>query len=562
MLKIPSTTAVASACLSLFSGLALVACGGGSGEAGDPPAATPASTTLTLAGTAAQGAAMAGAAIGIKCASGTASLSAGSDGSYSAALTDASLPCVVRAVSADGKTSYHSLQAGSGAATASYTVNISPLTELLVASVAGAAPDAYYTGFGATTTLSTATVTQAVNGLATLLAGVVDLGGANPIADPLAVGNALDQKIDALNAALTAAHTSLAELTSAVATDPGAGDAVKRLVQPVASSCASLRSGKFRMISPFEQDPPWRAHVLSLNAQTLGVSVFDGSTGTLAADPAHACSFSISDDEGSVQLMVSSAGVIMGFHKGGVPITFGLPEQTLPLSELAGTWNLIRTEALDDGSGKLSMPTEVTVDASGQITAFAECPGSGACTPGSGPFPTIRANAAGGFDVVEGGEVTDRVYLFKTESGSKMLVSLSSDGKAFNVGTPKKATALPTVDASNSFWDFSMTGKLALSAPALQAQRIVSVDAANQRYARIFTAAEGAALDRVDSFSINSPREGWRTRAQGDCTLKGAPVNCLGVFVLPLQGMGITLNTTIGASTAATSRLGFSVNAP
>lgn len=96
---------------------ALVACGGGGG-----------SPKGTISGTAATGAALAGASIQISCKNGSASPTADSSGHYSETFSfDA--PCLLTATS--GSTTIHSFASASG------TYNITPLTELLLTYIAG-----------------------------------------------------------------------------------------------------------------------------------------------------------------------------------------------------------------------------------------------------------------------------------------------------------------------------------------------------------------------------------------------------------------------------------------
>ena len=75
---------------SLAVGLLLAACGGGS--SGEPPAAG-----LTLKGTAATGAAMSGATVTAKCATGTQTGIAGTSGAFTLVVEGGALPCLLEA---------------------------------------------------------------------------------------------------------------------------------------------------------------------------------------------------------------------------------------------------------------------------------------------------------------------------------------------------------------------------------------------------------------------------------------------------------------------------------
>jgi hypothetical protein len=90
-------------------------------------------------------------------------------------VTGGVLPCVLKISPATGPALY-SVATGSGS---SATANISPVTQLVVASLTGGDPAAYFTGFDATAAagVTDAGVTAAVTAVkTTLLAAGVDLG--------------------------------------------------------------------------------------------------------------------------------------------------------------------------------------------------------------------------------------------------------------------------------------------------------------------------------------------------------------------------------------------------
>lgn len=147
--------------------MALVACGGGDGDSA--PAAPAASLTLT--GTAATGGAIAGAPVALKCVTGTGSGATVSDGTFSINIAGGALPCTVEVTTSDG-TKLHSLATGSGTTA---VVNITPVTELIVASLAQVDPASFHAGFGAS---SASTVTPAsVAGAESDVIGVLKAAG-------------------------------------------------------------------------------------------------------------------------------------------------------------------------------------------------------------------------------------------------------------------------------------------------------------------------------------------------------------------------------------------------
>ena len=169
----------------------------------------------------------------------------------------------------------YSLATGTGS---SATANISPVTQLVVASLTGGDPAAYFTGFDATAAagVTDAGVTAAVTAVkTTLLAAGVDLGTIDVLAGTLTpvtgttAGNAYDQALDALAAKLDTAGTTLETLTTTVAasspaappTAPAATTGVASLpadllLKPAASHCPALRSGAIAWCFP-PRVPHW-----------------------------------------------------------------------------------------------------------------------------------------------------------------------------------------------------------------------------------------------------------------------------------------------------------------
>nr|WP_255662497.1 hypothetical protein [Acidovorax sp. D4N7] len=127
----------ASACTALA--LALTACGGGSS-----PTTPNAATRPGISGVAAIGAPIAGASVACKCASGKyASATTAADGSFDVEMADSDFPCAlsVSGGSVRGKplgAALHSVAHAAG------TANITPLTDLMVASLASEDPAKWY----------------------------------------------------------------------------------------------------------------------------------------------------------------------------------------------------------------------------------------------------------------------------------------------------------------------------------------------------------------------------------------------------------------------------------
>lgn len=191
--------------LALAGSTLLAACGGS-----DTPA------TPTLSGTAAVGLPIVGGSVSVKCAGGSAlSSTTTTSGGWSTTLSGRTLPCAVEVSGgtvggAASTATYHSIALTAG------TVNITPLTNLVVASVLGASPATWFaspvfTAFNATN------VSTALNTLKTQLGLATALGSADPLTTAFTANgsDSLDKLLDALSDALTGAGLDYATLLAA-----------------------------------------------------------------------------------------------------------------------------------------------------------------------------------------------------------------------------------------------------------------------------------------------------------------------------------------------------------
>jgi pimeloyl-ACP methyl ester carboxylesterase len=118
--------------------LALSGCGGGGGSS--TPAVTP-----TITGLAATGAAIANAPVSAKCTAGVeVSGTTAADGTFTLTLSGGqTFPCMVQVT--NGTVKFHSFAAAAG------HINVTPLTELVIAKALGSNPENAYTSFDANT---------------------------------------------------------------------------------------------------------------------------------------------------------------------------------------------------------------------------------------------------------------------------------------------------------------------------------------------------------------------------------------------------------------------------
>lgn len=538
------------AVLSLASLLTLVACGGDGGSSPPPPPPPP-PAPLAISGTAATGAAIAGGTVEAKCASGSGSATTLADGSYGLSIAGGALPCVLRVTS--GGTVLHSIVASGGTAA---VANITPLTELLAANVAGGAPAALFAGFDAAAQarVTSAAIAEAIAAARSALKGTIDLTGVDPIGGALVAanagtaGNALDGLLDQLARALAASQATLADLSAAVAAGTSSSPPALRQIAPHAASCAALRSGDYVAINPHEtaNDPGHAAYHLRLDATALTFTDIEpghpADSAALTPVDGQPCRFTYDGEFGTETALVSPGGVIVvrGVASNGLTRTSLLvPAQTIPLADLAGAWDSL---AYTRAAGGPLMPYNGvhTLDAQGGITAAGTFCAGLVCEADTAEANLFTVNPRGGFDVVD--DVPERAFAYVTDSGAMSMYLLRADEGGLIVMTKQVALALPAVGSASTFWDFTI-GNAAFSwTPANGASDLVSstitvtaTDPAAHTFTRLRSADQ-----RVDTLAINSPADGMRQRSAG--------ANLSGTIMLPMTDLGLVFYTSVASS--------------
>ena len=546
---------------SVLSAAILVACGGGSTDTANDGTAGPSAPTgpitpaaLGLSGVAATGAAIAGGAVEAKCASGTGSATSNADGSYMVSVVSGSLPCLLKITPVSGAPLY-SVASGTGATA---TANINPVTQLVLASLTGADPGAYFAGFdnAAAASVTSAKVADAVGAVkTTLLAAGLDLGSIDVLAGALmpasgtVTGNAYDQALDALAAKLAGAGSTLADLAVAVAaaspvtvaaaaapSTTGSATAslpAELLLKPAASNCAALRSASYRVIHPEAgKTLADQTGKLTIDAATLAVVFDDGSTGQWV--PNGACRYL--GDAGKTDIVVSPAGVIVARYLDTVTNTMklaiGFPEQTHALAELEGTWNTTSLQYDDVVLAYVGNAATGTFSATGTLSDHRGCQDSATwsvvttCHTQTSNFPTLRVNADGGFDVVAAdATVGGRTFAYRAGSGDLMLVNVDTDG-SFELRNRQRSNELPAVGRVSTSWDVITSNKL-LTTPTISqsTNTVTAIDAATRSFTRLAKTV-GGTDERSETVRINNPRNGYNFRAAATLTgTNGTPIN-------------------------------------
>jgi len=483
--------------LAAIAAAALSACGGGSDSAA--PSATPVTPTTKVSGTAAVGAALPNATVQAKCASGSGTATTAADGTFVISIPDAKRPCVLSVTTADGTTLHSVVEAGTST---SAVANITPLTELVTASLAGGSTKDFFDGFDATaqSKLNADGLSSAIESVRLILSGTVDLAGVDPLKDTLVAahgntpGNALDQRIDTLGTALASSKTSISDLSDAVASNKGSTDGIKTLLNPASATCAAYRSGKYRKVdltaNTIQRFTVDAVALTRTNDATSASEQFE-------ANASEACRFGNTD----ARLLVSKSGIGLE-RRAGAPSLL-IPDQTIPLSELAGDWVAMGFERETNPGNYGSGLIQFNVDGAGKFTKAADCGMSGCGQPWPvGELPTFSANANGGFDLTDTSG-TARAFGFKGVDGQIAIVIVHVNG--FMVARHPVARVLPELGFTNAYWDAVVNAAGGTDITAFS-NTVTAVDTTAHTYTR--RRNDG----RIDTWYDNVPFTGLRYR--------------------------------------------------
>lgn len=531
--------------LSAAAVVIVAGCGGGGGGSSPPP--TPAALTLT--GVAATGSALSGATVDARCRGGsTGSAVAAANGSYRIDLGSGSLPCVLRATSAGGgATVLYSLAHGSG------TAHITPASHLIVASLAGTDPALYYASFNdaAADALTTARVQAAHAAVVSVLTqGGVDFSTFGNLLTASLVaasggnaGNAFDQALDALTARLTARGLTLTNFTDAVvrassanvtATSNTASLPPQSLLQPASPSCEALRSGPYRLVMPVQDAPvgQYSTEILQIDAVAGTVLNGAGDTGTFtsAGTP---CLFTSENG----QFAVSSAGVLVLRSEetpDSVRLGLAFPEQLHSLADLAGSYQSIGMERVENADTYQVESLIADVNTAGQMSNLSYCENVDPCITQPGVTLELTAHSGGGFTLANPGDAGDRLFAYRAGNGDLMLVDLAGNG-SFGVWTPRRAAGTVSVGVRQLFW--GLWTNLSLLSTAAVSTSDFTVTASDATGWTRVAASDG----HSETITTNSPRNGWVSRPEGYAPIAGGgTVLVRGFNGLVLRGMGMS----------------------
>ena len=527
----PSVFNMTALATGLAAALGLAGCGGSSSPA--TSVATP--SALNLSGTAATGMALAGAKVDIKCSGGATSVTAGADGTYSASVTGAALPCMLRATSSDGTIVYHAAL-NSGTASASTAVaNITPLTEIILALAVGdpTQVDATFTGNAAlpaavATNLSTAQTTLST----TLAAANINISGFDPVSTPLTAatstsssGDSQDQTLDSLMAKLATNRSSLTELSTTLSSGVSGSQAQQQATTLLGSTaavpqCPSARPGTYWWIN---HNGGLTTIALDTTHGTVTRADVNEANGTAAEVDAltwgQGCQAQFTQQDGAVQKVTFASGgefAAGNLATASLPGTMhvAVPMQKIPLAALVGNWNAIEYDSRvkTRGNAAATRLDTVTIDAQGNLTCASGC---------AGPL-TISANDDGSLSVVSSDNTRTPLLVFRGADGHlTFLAPLDFPNKGgLLIGAPAAALSLPAVNATSTYVQYQLSGIPATGSTNnwrnfsidTFTYEVTAVDSTNSSITRTYSTEDDATYDLVDTVEYNQPSIGFRTR--------------------------------------------------
>lgn len=327
-----------------------------------------------------------------------------------------------------------------------------------------------------------------------------------------------------------------------------------------AASCPALTSGNYRVIQPAMGAQASATGIGVVAMDSAGIPQFtapDSSTHTLTAGTAP-CSFTTSGGGGVV---VSPAGIVMvsDLESGNIryPILL-FPEQTIPLSDLTGTWSRIAWQRNDPGglAQPYSLEYGIVTFSAGAITGGQTCSVaadlSGGCTAMSVPAGTaLTVDATGGYSGTSGLSGS-RSFAYKNGS-SILLVIMDPDG-SINILTPQATSSFPTVGSNSASWNLrsdtagvlAVAGTNAIPGISTTSITITSVDTVNNVVTRDSSDDGAAAVSQT--LHYNLPLAGFRKR-DGATGVSAA-------IMMSVPGMGLTAVARLGATAPTTPGTG------
>lgn len=554
---------------------------------------------ITMTGVVAQGAALAGATLSVKCATGTGTAMSALDGSYTLNIPNGSLPCVVEARSADGSLALHSALPASSSSTV--TVNVTPLTTLLVAQMVGADPATFFADSATVAALAKTITPDAVAAAQAVVIDILKTSGIDTsalsdlVSQPLVAtsglttGNGYDKALDAVTQALSSSGLTLNALattlattatTNASATSTAASDATTAsagtgsaatlpplptglLLAPKAATCDSLRSGTYRFVGfaprPADaSDAIANTGTLTIDAVALKATWKAGATAeTWTAHASDKCRFTTA---GKADVVVSPAGVLamrtLGTEAGvaSARALIAFPEQALTAADLAGKWNSTSWSSPATGTRTWNLSGGMStfeLDASGAMTSVACAADTLAttaanCQVKTSLLPKLVANSAGGFTLTPTNPADTslgRVFAYRAGNGTLMMVQVDGATGDFGLATKVRTLTTPSVGQTATNWNININAnQLGTDVVTGNTWTAKSVDSAAGSYVRTaVTAGADSGTAQDQTIVVNHSRDGYSKRVAATGTSpNGSAYTVREFYSMGFAGMGFS----------------------
>jgi hypothetical protein len=492
------------------------------------------SGTLTIEGTVATGAALAGASINAKCAVGSGSTTSATNGTYSISIASGSLPCAIRATSSDAKTVLHTAIEGTG--DGKVVANITTFSELILAQAHGQSAADLFDQFASTQSkITAAALSDSKTKLSQALSSIVDLTNVDPIKDTLvaatasAAGNPLDNKLDALRDKLAAAELTPSDLSKLLTANAGGsiGEVVKVALQPQSTVCPGFRSGDYLYIDPSGSVP---VQSLAFNAKTLRLGPDQYSSPNCYLATANGPKAAFGAQSIGIGLTAQNTLAVL------------LPKQNLALTDLTGTWNYVQRLKITGTNNYKVTWGEIAVAPDGKASAEKNCDSTACTTVTTTNLTSFSAVGDGAFVAKDG----MKAFGYRAATGAMSMIGIDKTngdiGRLF-VARKGPAAALPlVVDSLNNF-DLSITANS-------QVDSIINLKAysINPASSTAFTRTRLSDC-QIETLAIGRPFSQMLERTLGTtpgCIQGSATTSLTDLKILP--GMGLGFSASVSAS--------------
>lgn len=536
-------TLVTKSVVAAATGLLLASCGGGGG--GESTQAS-----LQLTGTAATGAALAGADVQVKCAGGgTGSATTTTAGGYTVSISGGTLPCIIKVTGTSNgvAVSLHSVaDAGSAGANGNVnaTANVTPVTEMIVAQLLAAMPNDAFANFNPQQVTQAAVASAATAIIDALKAAGVDLSGIDPLkatlvpATSTAEGNGYDKLLDLLGSEVGPESLPLVvnQIATAATTSSTAGltNAMAAVSGGALEGCPVAVSGKYRTI---DYTGGTQVHTLDFKAMTW---TSEGGSAQPIGASSQACEFSV----GTAKVTIGPMGA--GAFQESDLVGYVFPVQSHPLSSVAKSWNFLESGLNEYNQGEHFFGKfNVKADGAVEVCEYNAMNGPtnfGACVPETEAV-SMAVASDGSFNVVYGSDIA-KAYGYRGPNGLLSLFGTSnpsgdSSPTAFRTHfllTQPEVLVLPALGEVTKYWDIEVAFTTGLAGSSrTDSNTVTAVDSAAGTFTRQRT-SDG----RVDTWRVNYPVDGLRFRAASSSS------SSVYQLQMPSLGMAAVIDNTPG----------------